>query len=411
MSRPAAEGARPAAYRDLFALVEYRAVFGASALSWIGDYLYKAAVALLVYDRTGSALASAGAFAISYLPWLVAGPVLGALAERYPARRVMIACDLARTGVFALTAVPGVPVPVLLLLMFAGGLLAPPFEAARSAQLPRILTGDRYALGLSFNNSVRNLSQVGGYAVGGLVAAYEPHVALSLNAGTFLGSALLLYRFVKARPATPAARGRTNLWRETWEGLTVIFGHPEMRAIAFICFGAVAFVIVPEGLAAAWAAELGGGGKTQGLIMAANPLGTAVGGLVLPRLLSPGARTRLIGPLAVLGPLALAPALLDLPLSGVLPLVALAGLVIALLLPSAQARFQQVLPVEYRARAFGVMNTGLQLSQGAAVVISGTLSDHFATSSVIGGWCAAGGAVMLLVTFRRLRTWTYTNDT
>ncbi|MFC4117825.1 MFS transporter [Nonomuraea zeae] len=378
--------------------MEYRAVFGASLLSWIGDYLCKAAVALLVFDRTGSVLASAVTFAVGYLPWLTAGPILAAAAERYPARSVMISCDLVRAALIGLIAIPGVPVPVLLVLLFAGGLLAPPFEAARSAQLPHILTGDRYPLGLAFNNSVFHVAQVFGYAAGGLIAGYSSHVALLLNAGTFVGSAFLLHRHVRLRPASLAHIRRTGLWRETLQGYALVFGDPVMRVIAFIAFATVTFVIVPEGLAAAWASEIGGGGAAQGLIMAANPLGVAIGGLLLTRLLRPKARIRLIRPLAVLAPLTLVPAIFDPPLTGVLILVTASGVVMSLLLPAAQTLFKDVLPDEYRARAFGVMNSGIQIAQGAAILTTGALSERFPTSAVIGAWCAAGVVLMILVT-------------
>ena len=399
MSRPTDED-RPAVYRDLFAVVEYRAVFAASTLSWIGDYLCRAAVALLVFDRTGSALASAATFALGYLPWLTAGPLLATVAERYPSRSVMISCDLARTALMGLIAIPGVPVPIVLLLLFASGLLGPPFDAARSAQLPQILTGDRYTLGVAFNNSIFNLGQVVGYAAGGLIAGYSPHVALLLNAATFAGSAFLLRRYVKLRPATLAATRRTGLWRETRQGYTVVFGHPLMRVIAFVIFGVVSFVIVPEGLAAAWASELGGGGTTQGLIMAAHPLGVAIGGLILTRLLPPRTRRRLIRPLAVLAPLSLIPALLDPPLAGVLVMVTASGAAMSLLMPAAHGLFQQAVPHEYRTRANGVMSSGVQISQGVAILATGVLSERFPTSAVIGAWCTAGALLMILVTFR-----------
>ncbi|NDU72260.1 MFS transporter [Actinomadura sp. DSM 109109] len=377
-------------------------MFAASTLSWGGDYLCKAAVALLVFERTGSALAAAAAFALGYLPWLTVGPLLAAVAERHPARSVMICCDLARAAFIGLTALPALPVPVLLVLLLASGLFTPAFEAARSAQLPQILTGDRYPLGVAFNNTVFHLAQVAGYAAGGMIAAYGPQLALLLNALTFLGSAWLLHRYVKRRPATLAAAGRTGLWRETRHGLIVIFGDPLLRAIAFISFGVVTFVVVPEGLAAAWAADLDGGGTAQGLIMAANPFGVAIGGLLLTRLLKPRTRTRLIRPLAVLAPLPLVPALLTPPLVGVLVLVAVSGAIMALLLPAAQALFTREVPHEYRARAFGVMNGGVQLTQATAILIAGALSERLPTSTVIGTWCAAGTLLMLLAAHRPL---------
>lgn len=401
MSRPAIDEERPASYRDLFAITEYRAVFTASVLSWIGDYLCRAAVALLAFDRTGSVLASAAAFAVGSLPWLTGGPLLAAMAERYPSRSVMISCDLARMVLIALMALPGVPIPVLLALLFGSALLGPPFQAARSAQLPRILTGNRYSLGLAFNNTMFNVAQVGGYALGGLIASQSAHVALLLNAGTFAGSAFLLHRYVKPRPAALSPAHRTGLWHETRQGYAVVFGHPVMRAIALIVFATVTFVIVPEGLAVAWAAQLGtGSGVAQGLIMAANPLGVTIGGFLLARLLRRRTGTRLIRPLAVLAPLTLVPALLDPPLACVLLMVTVCGVVMSLLLPAAQARFNDVLPDEYRARAFGVMSGGMQVAQGGAILIAGALSDRFPISTVVGVWCGIGVLLMLIVTLR-----------
>ncbi|MEU7631933.1 MFS transporter [Nocardia sp. NPDC049220] len=395
MSRSSAEGQRPAGYWDLLVLVEYRAVLTASALSWAGDYLCKAAVALQVFDRTGSVLASASAFAVGYLPWLTAGPLFAAVAERYPTRSVMISCDFVRAVLIGLIAIPGVPVSVLLVLLFTSGLLAPPFEAARSALLPHLLTGDRYPVGMALNNTVFHLAQVLGYAAGGVIAGYSSHTALLLNAGTFVASAFLLRRYVELRPAALAATRRSGLWSETRQGYVLVFGDPVMRAIAFIVFATVTFVVVPEGLAAAWASEIDGGGATQGLIMVANPVGFAIGGLIPTRLAR--LRTRLVRPLAVLAPLTLVPALLDPPLTGILALVTASGVVMSLLLPAAQTLFRTVLPDEYRARAFGVMNSGIQIAQGAAILATGAASEPFPTAMVIGTWCATGVLVMLLV--------------
>jgi MFS family permease len=112
-------------------------VFGANVLSWLGDYLAKAAITALVFDRTGSVALSAVAFAISFLPWLTGGPVLAALAERHQYRKVMVICDVLRAGLMALIAIPGMPVSVMLALLFATSLANPPFQAARSALLLR----------------------------------------------------------------------------------------------------------------------------------------------------------------------------------------------------------------------------------------------------------------------------------
>jgi MFS family permease len=62
---------------------------------------------VLVYRRTNSPLLSALTFAIGFLPWLLGGPVLSALADRLPRHRVLIAGDTARAVLLAVMAIPG----------------------------------------------------------------------------------------------------------------------------------------------------------------------------------------------------------------------------------------------------------------------------------------------------------------
>jgi MFS family permease len=83
-------------YRALFTHREFRHLYAAQALSYLGDQLAAVAVAVIVYDRTGSGLLTAVAYASAWLPGVVGGPALGFLADRYPRRTVMIAGDLVR---------------------------------------------------------------------------------------------------------------------------------------------------------------------------------------------------------------------------------------------------------------------------------------------------------------------------
>src|SRR3954447_3940914 len=111
---------RPATFRDVFAVREYRALYLSLIASWVGEYLSRAAVTVLVFQQTRSVVLSAASFAISYLPWIAGGPLLAALAERYPYRRVMISCDLVRMVMMGLLAIPGMPIPLVLVLLFVG---------------------------------------------------------------------------------------------------------------------------------------------------------------------------------------------------------------------------------------------------------------------------------------------------
>ncbi|MBX7265575.1 MFS transporter [Micromonospora sp. Llam7] len=400
--RPSPEG--PATFREVFAQSEYRAVFAASTLTWIGDYVAKAAVTLLVYRETESVALSAAAFAVSYLPWLVGGPLLATIAERHRFRQVMVVCDVIRMMLMLLVAIPGMPVPVILALLFATTLANPPSQAARSALMPLILPGDRLVVGLSVNASVGQAAQVVGYLLGAAVATVSPTAALLMNAGAFALSATLVRLGVGDRPPAMASEHRSHLLRETAAGFRMVFHTPVLRAIAVLVFSAMLFSIVPEGLAAAWANEHAGQtmnpGLAQAVIMAATPVGFILGGLLIGRTVAPARRLLLLRPLAVIAPLSLVPALLDPPPLVVALLAAVCGFAVAGLLPVANGLFVQALPDGFRARAFGVMATGVQVIQGTAVMVTGLLAERFPIPTVVGVWSAAGVVLMSFVALR-----------
>ena len=113
-SGTAGDAQRPATFRDVLSIGEFRAIYAASSLSWVGDYLARAAVTVLVFDRTDSVAISAAAFAVSFPPWLLGGPLLATMAERYPYRTVMVTCDLARVVIMAIIALLELPIPALI---------------------------------------------------------------------------------------------------------------------------------------------------------------------------------------------------------------------------------------------------------------------------------------------------------
>ncbi len=98
----------------------------------LGDWAARLALAVLVYDETGSATAAGLVTAVGLLAWVGPGQLLSSLADRMSRRTVLVACDLVRAPAFGLAAV-GVP---LLVLVFVSGLATPPAEsvAARCAR-------------------------------------------------------------------------------------------------------------------------------------------------------------------------------------------------------------------------------------------------------------------------------------
>jgi MFS family permease len=398
-----ARGSDSATFREVLANGEFRAVFTAGLVSWIGDNFSKAAVTALVYTETKSPALSAAAFALSFLPWLVAGPLLATLAERYPYRNVMIACDLVRMVLIALVALPFMPWQAMLVLLLLSSTAAPPAQAAKSAMMAQILDGDKLPVGLAVNISAGQVAQVIGYLAGGLLAAFNPTGALLLDSLTFLLSALLLTTWVRRRDAADVPR--RHLLRETGDGFRMVFANAPMRSLALLVFSVMLFSAVPEGLAAAWVASMGNETKTsqglwQGIIMMAQPVGATFGALLLTRLLSPARRRTLLLPFSLAVPAALAPALLKPGLVEVAVMAMLCGIAVTGVLPTTNALFVRVLPNGYRARAFGVMQMGIQLTQGAGIFAAGILAQHFGPPVAVGLWSVFGLIVMSAIALR-----------
>ena len=391
---------RPATFREIFAIGEYRAVFLSLLVNWVGDYLARAAITVLVYQQSKSVLLSAAAFAVSFLPWIIGGTLLSALAERYPYRRVLIAADLFRMVLIALLLIPHLPIAALLGLLFLASLGTPPTQATRSALLPLLVGRDRLPIAIATNATTGQAAQVIGYLAGAALAtAISPQVALAADVVTFAVSATLVWSGVRPRPAAIARTERTHLLREAGEGFRIVFGQETLRAIAVMVFVLTMFAVVPEGLAAAWAAQghpdAATRGLDQGLIMAAAPVGFVVGGVLAGRVLNAAQRDRLIRPLTVLAALALVPAVVAPPPPAVAVLVVLSGVAQGIVSPTLNSRFVLILPHGYRARAYGVVQTGMQLSQFAAVMVTGLLADHFWLPLVVGLWSIGGTAAMI----------------
>jgi MFS family permease len=358
-------------------------------LSYAGDQFAQVAIAVLVYHRTGSALLTALAYALTYLPPIAGGPLLAGLADLFPRRRVMIACDVIRAGLVSLMAIPSMPFAGLCGLLFFTVLLGAPFTSARSALLPDVLSGDKFVAGSAIGNISFQASQILGFVAGAaVVSVLNPYRTLATDALTFALSALIVTGWVRYRPAPERKPGkRPSLWAVSREGLGMVFGDPVLRTL--VLFGWLAgFCIVPEGLAAPYAHALHGDALTVGLLMAAMPLGVVAGSFAFGRLVTPSGRIRMMGWLAMASCAPLIGSAFSPPLWVVLLLWTLAGAGEAYQLAAAAAFVQNLTP-SGRARAFGLAQSGLLAVQGLGILAGG------AVANVIGAPVAVGLAGML----------------
>jgi MFS family permease len=385
---------RAATYRDVFSVRPYRHLFAASCLSYLGDQLTKVALAVLVFNRTNSPLYAALAYAISFVPWVLGGPLLSSYADLLPRRQVMVVCDIARFGLVALLAVPRMPTVALIVILFVANLFAPPFSSARAAMMPDLMEGDRYVVANGIDGLVRQGTQVAGFLIGGAsVAVLHPQGALLLDAGTFVLSALLVLRGVPNVAAVTERSARFSLLRDTRGGARIVFGDPVLRAYVALFWAASALTYAYEGIAVPYARELHGGASAAGVILAVGPLGLATGSFFLTRALRPTTRMRLLMPFALLSVASLIPALVIRNLTGVAVLLFLAGAGCAFALPL-NSLFVRAVPTEYRGRAFGVAQSGVQALQGLAMLLAGAAATKLSPGTVV-AWSGIIGVVVV----------------
>jgi len=384
-----------ATFRGVFAVGEFRALWLAQLLSVVGDQLARVALTILVYDRTRSAFLAAVTFVASIIPTFVGGVTLSWLADKYPRRRVMIVCDIIRCALVLIMAIHGMPIAVLVVLLFLVTLVGAPFTSARAAVYPDVLTGDDYVMGTAVTLTTNEFAQVIGFAVGGAIAAFVgTGGALLIDAATFAASALVVAAWVRVRPTSARPAGAGKIGFSLGSGIRLVFSNPVLRTS--MLFGWIAaFYNAPEGVVTPLARSLGGGPISVGIIFAASALGVTVGALLFSRLVPPPARLRWMGPLAIascaiLVIFAVKPAL---PLA--LAILFVSGLAACYQL-AANAAFVSATPPEQRSQAFGLAQGGISLGQGVVMIVAGALAGSMSPSVVI-ALCGGVGAVFAAV--------------
>ncbi|MFC7471988.1 MFS transporter [Actinomadura keratinilytica] len=386
--------ARPASYRTVLAVPEFRTLLLAQTLATCGTVVVQTTLSVLVYTRTGSALLASLAFALGFTPYLFGATLLSAVADRCPARDVLVVCQALSCAVAAAMALPGLPVPVLLALVLVLGVAAPVFQGARAAALPDLLPDGGYPLGRSLLRLVAQSTQVAGFAVGGLLLLAVPAAhALLASAAGFAGAAVLLRYGTRRRPARLGRGG--SVARASLAGVRQVWAVPGLRPLLLLTWLPPALAVAPEALAArtrrSWARVPPG----WRCCSAPRRAGSVAGELLYGTLLSPATRARLLVPSA---------ALIFVPLLGFVfrpgLLAATALLVVSGLgYPYAMALDQRTLeaaPAPLRGRALTLALAGLMAGQGLGFAAAGAVAEFLDPSLVVAGAGLLGSAVLLL---------------
>ena len=383
-----------ATYGGLLRHGEFRALFLAQVVSMLGTMVAEVALTVLVFQRTGSPALAALTFTVGFLPYLFGGALFSGLVDRWPARRTMVACDLLSAAVFAVMALPGIPVAGLLALAFAAGLIAPVFGGTRAALLPQLLgSGATYVLGRAVMRMVAQGSQVIGFALGGLLLSFVgARSALLLDAGSFVGSSVLVRWGIRAH--RPVGQVSMSLVRDSLRGVRAVLAHRPTRHLLLLRWLVPTCALAPEALAVPYVHALHGSQQAIGFYLAATPAAMVVTDLIAGRLMGPRVDRRYV---------ALGALMTTAPLLGFLAMPGI-GVAMALLVVvglgywhglALDVLLLDTVPEELQSRALAVDQAGLMFLQGLGFGVWGAVGQLLSlrVAITIAGVC--GVAVVL----------------
>jgi MFS family permease len=276
---------RARTFRSLRRHRNYRIFFSGQLVSLAGTWMQNVALAWLVIELSGSALAIGALAFWRFVPFTLFGLVAGVVADRIESRKLVMATQASAMAIsiaLAIVTLTGTAtLPIVYVLAALGG-IALAFDAPGRQSLTFQMVGPReLPNAVALNSGLFNGSRIIGPAIAGLViAAVGTGLCFVLNAVSFLAvlAALAIVREDELRPVEkdPSAR--------VIDGVRRAFAHawndPQLRLILTVVavVATVGFnfhVLVP--LLAADTLHVGPEGF--GFLSAAFGLGALVGAL------------------------------------------------------------------------------------------------------------------------------------
>ncbi|HEX2314414.1 MAG TPA: MFS transporter [Thermomonospora sp.] len=387
----------------------------AVVVSFLGDAIVR--ITLIYVAATLSdapALLIALVIVAQLLPSGVLGTFVGPLADRVPARVLLVGSDLARVGI-VLAMIPVLDTAwLLLVLVLLEGVAKAFFETARISAVPRIV-GDpeRIPAAVALFQSTNHTLNLVGPAIGGLMlAAGSVEVVLVLDAATFVVSALLLGGLAMLREVPVTAP--EPYWRSLRSGVRGVMEVPSLRFLAvFVVPVMLVLGLFTTNLNAQLLTVFDLPPLEYGLAHAVFGAGSVLGALIGPPLVRRYSTNVLLVASVVLFGVAL---VVLVPVEGlraaagpvVIPLwCLLAGVGSGLFqVPMATILLRDV-PAELRGRGVGLLNAVMVTFTVVGVTVGGVTAERWGVAeSIIGAGLVllvATGVVVILRTVLRGR--------
>jgi MFS family permease len=263
----------------------YWRLWWANTISSTGDGAFVAALPLLAVTITRDPRLVSVVTAATYLPWLLLSLPAGAVVDRYDRATLMWRAQAVQAAVVALIVILIVAREADIAVLAAGGLLLGSaeviFSNAAQSVLPALVPAELLA---KANGSQQVSLTVGesflGPPAGSLLFAAAAALPFGLDAASFAGSAALLARLPRTKPAPRDGR---NARAQIAEGLRWLARHRLLRVVA-VLLGIYNFANqMGQAILVLLATQtLHVTARGYGLLLAASAVGSVIGGIVNP---------------------------------------------------------------------------------------------------------------------------------
>lgn len=355
--------ARPGTYRSALRSPAVRRVLLGYGFGAVGQSLTTVAVAVAVYDRTGSGGWVAAAAVLRYAPYVLLSGLAGVLADRYDRGLVLRCSALLRALLMTAVAVDialGAPLAVLAGSALLVGVAATPAYPALVAAIPGLVPDDDLAAGNALVTGLEMVAFVTGPALGGLLLLVAPApVTFLLDAVLFALAAAACWPVRAPLPAAPD-HARTSVRAELADGVRELCTGPGLRPPLVVAVAANALYGASLVLLLLVAVrQLGTGSSGYGLLTVADA-GGALGAMAVANRLAARADSAgglRNGLLAGAVPFLLLPLAPDLGTAALL--VAVSGAGSTLVEVVAVTAIQRHVRPEVTARVFGLFDSAV----------------------------------------------------
>lgn len=381
---------------------DFRRFFGSRFVSAMGDKFFTIALAWWAVNETGpkGALNLGFLMALSLIPSVLFGPLVGTLVDRFDRKRCMIladGCRLLLVSLMTVLLVQGeMSLPRMYVLVFLMGCFMPLFEASAEGSLASLTDEEGLFAAVAVDSSVVAMSNVLGAALGGIaLAALGTAGAFGFNGATFAVSLLFIVS-VKTSLVPDKDTIDGNGPAGTRQSLGEIFswfGQNREVLGMLIMFGILNFFAAPLMISIPMMVRYAFDSSISwvAILEASLALGTVTMAILMSFASEEKTLIRIVIGVVTMGVSIILFALTT-QLWMAIPLVFCAGCSLALVNAASMGFFQSTVPDALKGRFFSILTAVAYSVMPLALSLNGVLSQFYSVRRVL----AADGVMLCL---------------